>query len=54
MIIAQTGIGSVLKQSFYDDEAEDEDDDMTDPLDVFGITSVINISAHKVNIQTYL
>lgn len=47
MLIAQTGVGSVLKQSI--DDAEDEDDDdMSDPLDVFGITSVLNLSSHKV------
>ncbi|KAK9692876.1 bccip [Popillia japonica] len=46
MLIAQTGVGSVLKQSI--DDAEDEDDDdMSDPLDVFGITSVLNLSSHK-------
>lgn len=53
MLIAQNGIGSVLKQSSYDDEDDDDDDDTTDALDVFGITSVINISSYKVNSFTY-
>ncbi|XP_022917593.1 protein BCCIP homolog [Onthophagus taurus] len=44
LVIAQTGIGSVLVQSLYDDE-DDSDDDMSS--DAFGITSVINISSHK-------
>ncbi|KAI4461142.1 brca2 and cdkn1a interacting protein [Holotrichia oblita] len=46
MLIAQTGVGSVLKQSI-DDAENDEDDDMSDSLDVFGITSVLNLSSHK-------
>lgn len=49
MLIAQTGIGSVLKQSVDDNDDDDEDDDMSDQLDVFGITSVINIASHKVD-----
>lgn len=47
MIIAQSGIGSVLKQSLNDDE-ESEDDDMTDALDVFGITTALNVTSHSV------
>jgi len=46
MLIAQTGVGSVLKQSMSDED-EEGDDDMTDSLDVFGITSVVNLGAHK-------
>lgn len=45
LLIQQTGVGSVLKQSFNDDD--DEDDEMTDASDVYGITSVINLSSHK-------
>jgi len=45
MLIEQAGIGSVLKQTIDDDD--DEDDDLTDSLDVFGITSVLNVSSHK-------
>lgn len=50
MIIAQTGVGSVLKQGSNENEDEDDedDDDMSDALDVFGVTSVINIKSHKV------
>lgn len=50
LLIQQTGVGSVLKQSFNDDE---EDDDMTDASDVYGITSVINLSSHKVHTVTF-
>lgn len=46
LLIQQTGVGSVLKQSFNDDD-DDEDDEMTDASDVYGITSVINLSSHK-------
>lgn len=51
MLINQTGVGSVLKQGLSDSDDED-DADMTDQSDVFGITSVINLSAHKV-IKSY-
>lgn len=44
MLIAQQGIGSVLKQSIDEDEDEDEEEDDT----VFGITSVVNLAANKV------
>lgn len=49
LLIAQNGVGSVLKQSADDDEHGDEDmeDDDDGTLDVFGITSVLNLSAHK-------
>ncbi|KAJ8917672.1 hypothetical protein NQ315_005119 [Exocentrus adspersus] len=46
MLIAQHGVGSVLKQGF-DDEDDDEDMDITDENDVFGITSVVNLTSHK-------
>ncbi|KAF7273577.1 hypothetical protein GWI33_013715 [Rhynchophorus ferrugineus] len=46
MLIAQFGVGSVLKQSCED--SDDEDDmDLSDESNVFGITSVINLSSHK-------
>lgn len=49
MLIAQHGIGSVLKQSFGDDDDDDDDgDDINSESDVFGITSVINLTSHKV------
>lgn len=52
MLIAQHGVGSVLKQSFGDeDEDEEEDDDMSSESDVFGITSVINLTSHKVTLH---
>lgn len=47
MLINQTGVGSVLKQGFSDSDDED-DTEMTDQSDVFGITSVINLGAQKV------
>lgn len=48
MIIAQEGIGSVLKQSWNDEDDDDEDDTLTEALDVFGITTVVNLSSHQV------
>ncbi|GLV44470.1 uncharacterized protein CBL_10274 [Carabus blaptoides fortunei] len=48
MIIAQQGIGSVLKQSMDDDDDEDEDDD-SNSNDVFGITTIINLTANNEN-----
>ncbi|XP_050310390.1 protein BCCIP homolog [Anthonomus grandis grandis] len=46
MLIAQNGIGSVLKQSCND--SDDEDDmELTEDSDVFGITSVINLTSHR-------
>lgn len=49
MLINQTGVGSVLKQGISDSDDE-EDTEMADQSDVFGITSVINLSSHKVYI----
>lgn len=48
LLIQQTGVGSVLKQSFNDDD--DSDDEMADASDVYGITSVVNLTSHKVGI----
>lgn len=49
LLIAQAGVGSVLKQSMDDDEDEDDEEDctMSDALDVFGITSVLNLTKNK-------
>ncbi|XP_057668893.1 protein BCCIP homolog [Diorhabda carinulata] len=47
LLIAQNGIGSVLKQSYGDSDDEDEDVDMNDEKDVFGITSVISLTSSK-------
>lgn len=46
MIIAQTGIGSVLKQSWNDDQEEEESD--SEDSGVFGVTTVLNLSSHRV------
>lgn len=46
LLIQQNGVGSVLKQTVDD---EDEDDDLVDALDVYGITSVLNLHSNKVN-----
>lgn len=46
LLIAQQGIGSVLKQSIDDDEEEEDLDDDT----VFGITSVVNLASNKVKL----
>lgn len=46
LLIAQNGIGSVLKQSCND--SDDEDDiDMVEESDVFGITSVLALTLNK-------
>ncbi|XP_058059394.1 protein BCCIP homolog [Anopheles bellator] len=42
VIIGQNYVGSVLQQSFNEDE--DEDDDEDDTVSVFGVTTVINLS----------
>lgn len=49
IIISQDGIGSCLKQTYDDEnmENEDEDDDVDDDNVVFGITSVINLTSRK-------
>lgn len=47
LIIEQNYIGSVVKQS-QDDAASDDEDDDDDINDVFGITTVINISNRQV------
>lgn len=49
LIIEQNYIGSVVKQS-QDDAASDDEDDDDDINDVFGITTVINIS-NRQNVQ---
>lgn len=45
LLIQQKGVGSVLKQTVDD---EDEDDELVDALDVYGITSVLNLYSYKV------
>nr|CAG4643457.1 EOG090X0C3Y [Ilyocryptus agilis] len=45
LLAAQNFVGSVLKQCLESDEASDEEDNTVD--DVFGITSVLNLSQHK-------
>lgn len=47
MLIAQEGIGSVLKQSWNEEDDDEEDDTLTESLDVFGVTTVLNLSAHQ-------
>ncbi|CAH2003314.1 unnamed protein product [Acanthoscelides obtectus] len=49
MLINQQGIGSVLKQSIDSDDDDDEDEamDTGEQENVFGITSVVNLEAHK-------
>ncbi|KAL0276655.1 UNVERIFIED_CONTAM: hypothetical protein PYX00_004180 [Menopon gallinae] len=43
-IIKQNYVGSVIKQSEADDEADEED---SDPNEVFGITTIINLSGEQ-------
>lgn len=45
LLIKQSGVGSVLKQTI---DEEDDDDDLVDSADVYGITSVLNLHANKV------
>lgn len=47
-IISRNYVGSVVKQALDDVEEEDDDED-SDVNDVFGITSVVNISKGQVN-----
>ena len=49
LIINQNFIGSVIKQSDRDDEESDDDDDETDANQVFGITTVINLTEKQVS-----
>ena len=51
LIISKNHVGSVVKQSADLDESDDED---TDINDVFGITTVINLSSKQVNILCHL
>ncbi|XP_022220770.1 protein BCCIP homolog [Drosophila obscura] len=58
LIIAQNNVGSVICQ-VDDDEIESETDDMVEEGTVFGITSVLNLSAKKdqpsvSQLRTYL
>ncbi|KAK5644834.1 hypothetical protein RI129_006134 [Pyrocoelia pectoralis] len=46
MLIAQEGVGSVLKQSWNEDEVDEDDDTLTEALDVFGVTTVFNLTSH--------
>lgn len=47
MIIGQNNIGCVVKQSGAEELQEDDDDDDDGLMEVFGITSVINLSCKK-------
>uniref|UniRef100_A0A1B6H5T1 Protein BCCIP homolog n=1 Tax=Homalodisca liturata TaxID=320908 RepID=A0A1B6H5T1_9HEMI len=49
LIISQNYVGSVVKQSDVDEDSGDEDDD-TSPNDVFGITTVVNLT-DKQNLE---
>lgn len=46
LIISQNYVGSVVKQSDEIDESDDEDNDFQD---VFGITTVVNVSDKQVS-----
>lgn len=46
VIISQSNIGSVVKQSL-DEDMEEDDDEESDINDVFGVTTVINITNKK-------
>lgn len=49
VIISQSYVGSVVKQSEPEDDDSDEDED--DVNDVYGITSVINLTEKQVGIM---
>ena len=51
LIISQNHVGSVVKQAFDDQESDDDDDDAND---VYGITTVINVSHRQVRYQIKL
>ncbi|XP_018327331.1 protein BCCIP homolog [Agrilus planipennis] len=44
LILNQKGVGSVLKQSF-DDYDDEDDEDLVDESEVFGISTIVNLSA---------
>lgn len=48
LIISQNYVGSVVKQSSDDGEESDEEDDVND---VFGITTIVNISHRQVEMR---
>lgn len=48
LIISQNYVGSVVKQAL-DEPVSDDDDDDDDVNDVFGITTVINVSDRQVS-----
>lgn len=48
LIITQNYVGSVVKQSTNMEEPDEDDDDDDDVNDVFGITTVINVSDSQV------
>lgn len=55
LIISQNYVGSVVKQSDNEEESDDDEDD--DVNDVFGITTVINVSdrqASMINNNVYI
>lgn len=52
MIISQAGIGSVLKQSCNDSDDE-EDMEMVEESDVYGVTTVLNLTQNKVKIRLF-
>ncbi|XP_044754027.1 protein BCCIP homolog [Coccinella septempunctata] len=45
LLINQQGVGSVLKQAPEDEDEEESDDDIND--DVYGLTTVLNLSAYR-------
>ncbi|XP_065556836.1 protein BCCIP homolog [Artemia franciscana] len=47
IIISQNYIGSALKQVVPEDELSDNDEDDDDEMDVFGVTTIVNLSQRK-------
>ncbi|KAG8265720.1 hypothetical protein J6590_088580 [Homalodisca vitripennis] len=53
LIISQNYVGSVVKQSDIDEDSGDEDDD-TSPNDVFGITTVVNLTDKQFKMECWM
>lgn len=54
LIIGQNYVGSVIKQAFDGDEdSSDEEDDGSDANDVFGITTVVNLTEKQVTCSLF-
>lgn len=53
LIITQNYVGSVVKQSQDDEPGSEDDEEDGDANDIFGITTVINVSDRQVRNSTF-